>query len=181
MFVLRVRADGDFVEPLAQVTVIGAAELCERIEEVVVSRYAGGRNETAHGEGVDQRVEEMLILVSVGCGDLAASAVCFGVLFGPSLRFCERKRCKVHAQMIFRRGTDPGFRIDGAAQMIVQVRALGHFLEEVAEFQGTCSRGFEAERTATVAFGRGRAGMPGFRLRAGPGGAREQNAAQADR
>src|SRR5215472_18520572 len=151
LFVLRIRADGYFVEPLAQVTMIGAAELCERIEEVVVSRYTGRRNETARGEGVDQRVEEMLILVSVGCGDLAASAVCFGgILFGPSLRFRERKRCKVHAQMIFRRGTDPGFRIDGAAQMIVQVRALGHFLEEVAEFQGICSRGFEAERTATV-------------------------------
>src|SRR6266576_82654 len=115
-----VRCRSDFVEPLAQVTMIGAAERCERIEEMVVSRYAGRRNETAHGEGVDQCVEQMLILIGVCGGDCTASTVCFvRILFGPRLRFCERKRCEVHAQMIFRRGTDPGFRVDSAAQMIV--------------------------------------------------------------
>ena len=53
---------------------IRAAKLGEGIEKVVVAGHAGGRYETAHGECVDQRVEEVLVLVGVRSGNFAVSA-----------------------------------------------------------------------------------------------------------
>jgi hypothetical protein len=44
---------GDLIEKIAGVTRIGAAELREGSEEMVMPSYALGRDEAAHGEGID--------------------------------------------------------------------------------------------------------------------------------
>jgi len=50
LFVLSGGASGDFVEPFAEVAVIGAAKFIKSVKEMIVAGDAGGRNEAAHGE-----------------------------------------------------------------------------------------------------------------------------------
>jgi hypothetical protein len=50
------RAVSDFIQPFAGMTRIGAAKFRERAEEMVVAAVAFGRDEVAHGEGIDQPV-----------------------------------------------------------------------------------------------------------------------------
>src|SRR5438874_11611436 len=138
LFILGVGPRGDFVEPLAEMAVVGAATLFEGLVEVIVTGHAGRWNEAAYGKGMDQRVVKRLIFVGVGCGKLAASAASVSWLG-------ERKRSYVDAVLVFRRGANPGFRVDGATQMIVEVRAFGHFLEQVAKLQRVRTRCVEVE------------------------------------
>ena len=62
LLVLRGGAGCDFVEPFAAVDLVDAAEAAEGGEELVVAADAGGRDEGAHGEGVDEGVVELLVL-----------------------------------------------------------------------------------------------------------------------
>src|SRR5579864_4782967 len=146
---------------------VGGAELREGVEKVVVAGYTWRRNETAHREGIDQCVEKMLAILSIGTvrrnidgalaligvgrWDFSVSATCWrrGAV-GCDFRSDKRKGSEVHAEMIFRGGTDPRLRVDGAAQVIVQIGAFRHFLEQVAELQGIRSRGFEIELRAPL-------------------------------
>ena len=51
------------------------------------------------------------------------------------LRFSKPKRSKVHAKPIFRACANPRFGINGSAQMIVQIRALGHLRKKGVQFE----------------------------------------------
>src|SRR5215467_16084745 len=106
-----------------------AAKLCEGIEEMIVTGYPWRRNKPAHRKGVNQRVIKLLAtlgmritsghidgsltVVRVGDRDSIASAGLF------ALRFRKREGSEVHAEMVLRGRADPGFRVDGAAQVIV--------------------------------------------------------------
>src|SRR5207237_7960930 len=103
-------------------------------------------NEAAHRKDIDQRVVKRLSDHGVGCGTHAAYAASVSWLG-------ERKRSYVDAELVFRRGANPGFRVDGATQMIVEVRAFGHFLEQVAKLQRVRTRCVEVESAAALSFG----------------------------
>src|SRR2546430_14464809 len=136
LLILRVGALRHFVEPLAEVPVARSPKLREGIEKMIVGCHASRRNEAAHREGVHQRIEEALVLVSLRRWESALSAVCITrILFGCSLRLGKRERGQIDAEMVFRGGANPGLRIDGPAQVVVQVRAFRHVLEKIEELQ----------------------------------------------
>src|SRR5215470_7855110 len=106
--------------------VIRTAEFGEGVEEVIMRGHSGRRYETAHREGVHERVEKMLVSVR-GCSrDVAICAVrlCRGGI-GSRWWSGKGKRCNVYTKMVFRSGTNPRFGVYRAAQVIVQVRAFG--------------------------------------------------------
>jgi hypothetical protein len=55
-------------------------------------------------------------------------------------RLCKRKFLQVHAQLIFRCRANPRFRVHRAAQMIVEIRPLGHPHKEMPKLKGVFSR-----------------------------------------
>src|SRR5262249_32974675 len=130
LFVLSRSAGGNFIDPFAAMTMIGTAKSGEGVEELVVSSDAGRGNEATHGERIDERVVEMLIFKSLRGGNFAIAA---GGLRTIAVRggfqFDEGMSGNVDAETIFRAGTNPGFGVDRAAEVDVEVRAFGHFLE----------------------------------------------------
>ncbi len=56
-------------------------------------------------------------------------------------RLCESELAKIHAKMIFGRGANPGFRVDRAAQMVVEVTALRHLEQKLTKLQRILPRG----------------------------------------
>ena len=115
-----------FVQPLKAV---------EGGEELVVAAPLVVRDEGAHGEGVNQLVVEVLIgavfgmVNNVGRGDEIFGA-------GFSCGFHEFQQLGIHAQPIFRPGPQEALRIDCAAEVHVQIGALGHGEEEGSECEG---------------------------------------------
>src|ERR1041384_1538751 len=99
----------------------------------------------------------MLVLIGVRSGNFAASAARIA-------RLDERKRSKINAEMVFRSRANPGFRINGAAQVIVQVRAFRHFLEQVAQLERICARRVQVKRAAALSLGLTTSGTLRFRL-----------------
>ena len=88
----------------------------------------------------------MLVLVRLGRGDFALSAsrlVRAAVGRGLRLRECEFR--KIDAQTILGCGANPGFRVNCAAQMIVQISALGHAEEIVTKLKQIPLRGLQSE------------------------------------
>src|SRR5271155_6260283 len=88
-----------------------AVKFRESIEEMIVAADAGRWDETAHGECVNERVIEMLILIGMSRGDVAVAAyrlrretVRHGARLG------ERKRDEGHAEIVFGGGPGPGVR-----------------------------------------------------------------------
>ncbi len=128
LLVLLGGARGDFIDPLAYVALMDAAEAVEGVKKLIVSANPGGRNEVAHGECVDQRVIEMLVFQSIAHGN------------------CARSTCRLwleeghgrggDAEIVFHSILNECFRVDSAAAEVqVQVAALGHALQKVAELQ----------------------------------------------
>ena len=70
--------------------------------------------------------------------------------------------------MVFRSRANPGFRIDGATQVIVQVRAFRHFLEQVEQLERICARSVQIKRAASFSFGLTGSGVLRFDLRPNP-------------
>ena len=127
LLVLRGGARGYFVEKFAGVAGRNGEEFREGVEEVVVAAHPCGRHETAHGESVNQRVVEMLIRKGLSRGDISVAAN--GVrreAIRHGARLEKGVRGEFHAEVVFGAGANPGFGVDRAAEMVVQVRALGH-------------------------------------------------------
>ncbi len=144
LFVLAVGACGDFIQPLAQVAAGCSAKLCKGAEKLIVSGDSGRRDEAAHGERVDQVVVEVLVLENIRGGNSANSAGRRLLpIAGRENRLCSLDRRGLDAQAVFCGGANPGFRVHGAAQMIVQISAFRHFEKQVAQIEGIRAYGFE--------------------------------------
>ena len=134
LLVLRGGAGGDLIEKIAGVAGIGAAEFREGSEEMVMPGHALGRDEAAHGEGIDQGIVEVLVLGDFGGGNIARLADRLGRGSRlDRLRLGERLGGLIDAETVFTPDADERLGVDGAVQMIVQVGALRHALEEVAQ------------------------------------------------
>src|SRR5689334_20632661 len=88
----------------------------------------------------------MLILVSLRRRNFPVSTVCVP-------RLCERKGSEIHTELVFRSRANPRFRVHRTAQMIVQVRAFGHFFQQIAQLQRIRARRFQVQSPAPLAFG----------------------------
>src|SRR5690242_39909 len=151
-----------------------AAKLRERIEKVVVAGYSGRRNEAAHRESVYQRVKQMLILVSFRHRNFPVSTACVP-------RLSEGKGSEIHAQLVFRSRANPRFRIHRPAQMIVQVRAFGHFFQQIAQLQRIRASRFQVQSPAPLSFGlTGSSGTLPFALRPRPRREKEKTSETTD-
>ncbi len=110
---------------------IGAAEFLEGAEEMVMSGVALGRDETAHGEGVDQGVVELLVLIDGRGRDRALSAARRSATSG--LRLVEGARRCVNAKLVVDRVPDQRLGEHGAVEMKMKLAPLRHALEEIVE------------------------------------------------
>jgi len=115
---------------------IEAAEAIEGGEELVVATDAGAGDETAHGEGVDESVIEVLLLEGlVGTNIAFATDRLRRQAARGAIIFCEAEGGGVDAEQIGRSVFDEGFGIDGAGEMHVQVSAFGHAGEKGVELK----------------------------------------------
>ncbi len=88
----------------------------------------------------------MLVLVRLGRGNFTLSASrLVRAAVGRGLRLRESEFRKIDAQTIFGCGANPGFRVNSAAQMIMQIGALGHPEEKVTKLKRILPRGLELE------------------------------------
>lgn len=133
----------------------GAAKFGKGVEEMVVAGDARRREKAAHGEGVDQGVVEMLVVKGSGGGKFAFAAC--GLLVGVSggLRFGKGKFCGIDAELVFGSGANPGFGINGAAEVVVQVGAFGHAEKKVAKLEGILAGAFETKLSSALESGFG--------------------------
>ena len=123
LLVLRRGALGHLVHPFRFVAFGQADEVIEGGKEVIVPAVAGYGHERAHGEGVDQLVVERLILRQGRRTDRAGGAW-FGGKCGAMAGEVERLR--IDADVVRGGIAQPGLRVDGAGEMVVQVTTLGH-------------------------------------------------------
>lgn len=160
------------MQKLAGVPRIGAAEFRECPEEMVVSGHALRGDEAAHRKRIDQIVVESLVFGYVGGGNIAG--LTHGRGLGSRLdrlRFSEGLRGRIYAETVFAADADEGLGIDRAVEMIVQIGALRHALEELAKSQRIAADGIELLARAQLAFGR----LPLRRRRSGQDQRREHN------
>ena len=98
---------------------------------------AGGGYEGAHGEAVDQLVVKVLVVDEVLGGNAAGlrpgAVRRVDVIAGIDGTVKEGKGSSVDAEMVFPGSADPRLGINGAGQVVVQVAALGHAVEEAVE------------------------------------------------
>ena len=154
LLVLRGGSRRDLVEKLAGVARIGAAELGEGSEEMIVPGLALRGNEAAHGEGIDQLVVEALVLRHVGGGNVARFAHRLRLRAGlDRLRLGEALGDRIDAETVLAADADEGLGVDRAVEMIVQVGALRHALEKVAERKRIAANGVERLRRAKLGIG----------------------------
>jgi hypothetical protein len=106
---------------------ISAAEFREGVKKMIVPGYPRRRYVAAHRERIDQRIIKVLILERlIGRYFSVLARRLSWTSFRRMRRFAERKRHRVDAQSILGSGANPGFGVDSAAEMIVQIGALGH-------------------------------------------------------
>src|ERR1700740_1422142 len=108
-------------------SVRNAVEFREGVEEVIVATDAGRGDKAAHRECVNERVVEMLIGEGVSGGNIAVTANWLrweAVRHGARLE--KRVSDEVHAEIVFSGGANPGFGVNRAGEMVVQIRTLGH-------------------------------------------------------
>ena len=78
----------------------------------------------------------MLILVGLRGENVAIFASGLGCrIVSGGLRLNERECDRIHAELIFGRRANPRFGVDCAAQVIVQVGALGHTQQEQVKLE----------------------------------------------
>src|SRR5216683_5385292 len=115
---------------------------------MIVRRHSWRRHEAAHGECIHERVKEMLVFVSVCRRDSPVSAELLRSAARRALRLRESELGKIDAQMIFGCGANPGFRVNSAAQVIVQISAFGHAEKKLAKGERIGARDFETAGSA---------------------------------
>ena len=93
----------------------------------------------------------MLVGHGVRGGDIAVAADGLrreAIRHGARLK--KRVGGEVHAEVVFRGGANPGFGVNRAGEVVVQVRALGHADEKRVEIQRIGAREIELVRGAIV-------------------------------
>ena len=115
---------------------VGASEFRERSEELVVARHGLRRDKAAHGEGIDQLVIKGLVLEGVRGWNVARLAYRLGLSSGLDRLRLRKGLCDcINAELILGADADECLGVYGAIQMIVQIGALRHALEEVAKLE----------------------------------------------
>ena len=109
----------DLGEHVARLAAVRRAELVERGEEVVVARLDAVA-EALHRPGAQNLV----------VGDVVAERVAERPLAGGARPGLREQRDHVHADAAGRAAADHRLRVHGARQVVVQVAALGHVVEE---------------------------------------------------
>ena len=121
-------------EELTGVTRIGAAEFREGSEEMVVRGAGLRRDKATHGKGIDQLVVKGLVLEGVRGWNIAFLADRLGLSSGfDRLGLRESLRHGVYAELVLSADADERLGVDGTIQMIVQIGALRHALQEIAQ------------------------------------------------
>src|SRR5260370_39659308 len=92
---------------------------------------------------------ELVVVERVRWGNFAVSTrrLCRSAA-RPCLRFHKSHLRNIHAQMIFGRHANPGFRVNRATQMIMQITAFRHAEQEVTKLEGIWPRGLELKLRA---------------------------------
>ena len=119
LLVLGRGAAGDLGEHVPRLAAVGRAELVERGEEVVVAGLDAVA-EALHRPGAQDLVVE----------DVVAERVAERPLAGGARSGLREQRDHVHADAAGRAAADHRLRVHGARQVVVQVAALGHVVEE---------------------------------------------------
>src|SRR5215471_1868770 len=114
----------------------------------------------------------MLVLVGLLSEDFPVSATRV-----PRLR--ERKGSEIHAELVLRSRANPRLSIHSSTQVIVQVRTLGHFFEQVTQLQRIPSRGLQVQRPAPLSFALRSNGPLCFGLRVCPRCEKQKRASRA--
>ena len=144
LLILRSGARCDLVQPFSVVHVFKNVEPCEGREELVMSAEACERHEAAHGEAVDQIVIQLLIGQRGGGGDGSRRA-CRKLRSSPSQAgwLDEAHGRGGDAKLVLCAVCDEGLRVDGAAQVHMQVGSLGHVHQESMQVERVRARGVE--------------------------------------
>ena len=122
---------------------IDAAELCESPEEMVMRRHALRGDEAAHGKRVNQCIVEMLVLSGLRSGNGAHLA--YRRLIARRLRLRLVNELPTGSTQRLSSTASPMKRLgkNGAVQMIVEVGAFRHALEEDAQRQRIAADGIQ--------------------------------------
>src|SRR4030088_2757448 len=103
------------------------------VKEMIVPADSDCGDEVAHRKRIDQRVVEILVSECLRGGHLPIAAYWLRWLgLRRGRRSDKRMAGKVHAKALFRSDANKGLRINPAAQVVVQVRALRHAREKSA-------------------------------------------------
>src|SRR6266850_2365190 len=124
-------------------------EFAEGVKEMIVPADSCCGDEVAHRKRINQRVVVILVGECLRGGYLPIAAYWlrrFGLR--SSRRSDKRMAGKVHAKALFRSDANKRLRIDPAAQVVVQVRALRHAREKGAQIERIRASGFESARRA---------------------------------
>ncbi len=108
---------------------------------MVVTRDPWRRHKSAHREGVNQFIVEVLIRKCVGRRDLAFAA-------GRANWLRKGEGLLVHAKSVLGGITDKGFGVDGAAEMAMEIGALRHMPKERIQLARIVTGGLHDARGA---------------------------------
>jgi hypothetical protein len=113
-----------FGKGIANVLLHRRTKLIERSKEMIVPRLLR-RMPVAHRPRVDQLVVENVVLIGAAHRRLALVG-----LARIARRVNQLRRRAVHAQRVLRSPVDEALRINRAAQVDMQIAALGHLLQK---------------------------------------------------
>jgi len=134
LLVLGPGASGDLVEPFAEMGMAGSFKPLEGVEELIVAGLSGDGNESSHRKRVDELVVKMLVFVHGVGADLAFSADRLGrKAAGLSHGLGKSEGDGIDAEPVLGGIVDEGLGVDASAEMVVEVSALGHCIEEASQ------------------------------------------------
>src|SRR6266550_8219818 len=124
-------------------------KFAEGVKEMVMPADSCCGDEAAHRKRIDQRVVEILVGECLRGGYFPIAAYWLG-RFGlhRGRRSDKRMAGKVHAKALFRSDANKRLRIDPAAQMVVQIRALRHARKKRMQVERIRASGLERARRA---------------------------------
>src|SRR6266436_8680601 len=124
-------------------------KFAEGVKEMVMPADSCCGDEVAHRKRIDQRVVEILVGECVRGGHLPIAAYRLRWLgLHRGRRSDKRMAGKVHAKALFRSDANKRLRIDPAAQVVMQIRALGHARKKCMQVERIRASGLESARRA---------------------------------
>src|SRR5882762_1339439 len=141
-------------------------KFAEGVKEMIVSADSCCGDEVAHRKRIDQRVVEILVGECLRGGYFPIAAHWWRWLGLPRSRRSDKRIAgKVHAKALFRSDANKRLRIDTAAQVVVQVRALRHAHKKRMQVERIRASGLERSRRALFGSRSRRGSTPGGGLR----------------